>query len=571
MRPLRLTFQALGPYPGREIVDFRAALHSGLFGVYGPTGSGKSTIFSALTFALFGEAARSEQHPPTFRSDHADPRLLTEVELVFEVGAQQYRIARRPEQIRPARRGRGETKDLHKAWLFDVTDIDLEDISDGSPGKVIAEGRVRDVNTAVEKLLGYGATQFRQIVLLPQGRFEAFLAAKTDERLAILRDLFDVSLYRNLAAKLKEEARLAEEKIRTDRAVCAGRLIHEGFDTPEALTQGINEAGTRYAELSQIARDAKARLAGAQAAFHMAAQTHAAFKEHVDAETALADLECESQPIANLERQLKAARIAKSLADVDTVVVRARHDANAARICFDEAVSKHHAAADATELAANALQTLAVKKEEVDAIRNSHRDYQRHERTLVDTEKLHGLLSEATACARTDDQVLQNARSQQGALVEQLKKAAQHLKDARSNEEKRSALQLEVVKANEVFSTSHRYEQAQALHARARADLASQEAEHASCAIRLTESEKVYFAAEKALLENHALHLAGTLVDGEPPSAARAIIPSRRKARLKAKSCRPPTRAREGPSRPQTLPRQRRRPILFGNCKVTMR
>jgi exonuclease SbcC len=128
---------------------------------------------------------------------------------------------------------------------------------------------------------------------LPQGRFETFLAAKTDDRLAILRDLFDVSLYRNLAAKLKEEARLAEEKIRTDRAVCAGRLRHEGFDSPEALTQGINEAGTRHAELSQIARDAKAWLAGAQTAFHAAAQTDAAFKEHVDAETALVGLESE--------------------------------------------------------------------------------------------------------------------------------------------------------------------------------------------------------------------------------------------------------------------------------------
>jgi exonuclease SbcC len=213
---------------------------------------------------------------------------------------------------------------------------------------------------------------------------------------------------------------------------------------------------------------------------------------------------------------MKAAQIAKSLADIDAAASRARQDANTALLRFDEAVTKHRAAENATKLAANALQTLAVKKEEVDAKRNMHRDYQRHERTLVDAERLRGLLSEATARARTDDEVLKNARSQHGALIEQLKKIAQQLKDARSNEEKRSALQLQAVKANEVFNTSHRYEQALALYARARADLACQEAEHASCAIRLRESEAVYLAAEKALLKNHALHLAGTLIDGEP-------------------------------------------------------
>jgi exonuclease SbcC len=473
-------------------------------------------IFSALTFALFGEAARSEQHPPTLRSDHADPGLLTEVDLVFEVGAQRYRILRRPEQMRPTQHGRGETKELHKAWLFDVTDMDLEDISDRSPGKVIAERRVRDVNTAVEELLGYGATQFRQIVLLPQGRFETFLAAKTDDRLAILRDLFDVSLYRNLAAKLKEEARLAEEKIRTDRAVCAGRLRHEGFETPEALAQGINEAGTRYAELSQVARDAKARLAGAQTAFQTAAQTDVAFKTHVDAETALARLESESQPTSDLERQLKAVRIAKSLTDVDTAVARARQDATAARVFFDHAISKHRTAANASEVVARELRTLIAKNADVDTLRNMYGDYQRHERTLTSADELRGNLSEAIACAQTDEQALLDAKSKHSTLLEQQKIAAQQLRDARANEATRLALELKAVKMNEAFNASHRFEQAQLLLTRAHADLAHQEAEHASSTKRRMDCEAVYLAAERALLQNHALHLAGTLVDGEP-------------------------------------------------------
>jgi DNA repair protein SbcC/Rad50 len=130
MKPLRLTLDAVGPYPGRQVIDFRAALESRLFGIYGPTGAGKSTIFSAMTFALFGEAAKSEQHASTLRSDHADPAHLTEVEFIFENHGRVYRVLRRPEQMRPAKRGGGETKEAHKAALFDVTGLDLSSVGE---------------------------------------------------------------------------------------------------------------------------------------------------------------------------------------------------------------------------------------------------------------------------------------------------------------------------------------------------------------------------------------------------------------------------------------------------------
>ena len=199
MRPLRLTLQAFGPYPDRQVVDFADALKSGLFGVYGPTGAGKSSIFSAISFALFGEPAKGEQDAASLRSDHAPADVLTEVELVFELGAKRYCIRRRPDQDRPALRGGGVTRERHCAWLFDVTGMPVDEVSENNSGKALAEKKVSDVAAQVERLLGYGPAQFRQIVLLPQGRFETFLTAKTDDRLRILRDLFDVSLYRSLA------------------------------------------------------------------------------------------------------------------------------------------------------------------------------------------------------------------------------------------------------------------------------------------------------------------------------------------------------------------------------------
>lgn len=115
MRPVRLTLQAFGPYPGRVIIDFRDAVEAGLFGIYGQTGSGKSTIFSAMTFALFGEPAKAEQDAQSLRSDHADPDVITEAEFVFDIGERRYVVLRRPDQMRPKSRGEGETRSAHEA------------------------------------------------------------------------------------------------------------------------------------------------------------------------------------------------------------------------------------------------------------------------------------------------------------------------------------------------------------------------------------------------------------------------------------------------------------------------
>jgi exonuclease SbcC len=117
MKPVRLTLQAFGPFAGTEVVDFRDAVEAGLFGIYGKTGAGKSSIFSGMTFALFGEPAKFEQEPGSLRSDHANPELMTEVEFVFDIGEHRYIVRRRPEQARPKHRGSGETRSLHEAWL----------------------------------------------------------------------------------------------------------------------------------------------------------------------------------------------------------------------------------------------------------------------------------------------------------------------------------------------------------------------------------------------------------------------------------------------------------------------
>lgn len=318
MRPVRLTMQAFGPYPEREVIDFRDVVDAGLFGIYGQTGSGKSTIFSAMTFALFGEPAKTDQDAPSLRSDHADAGVHTEVEFVFDIGGRRYVVLRRPDQMRPKQRGGGETRSPHEAFLFDAAGLTLDDIKDGQRGKIVAERKVRDVDAAISETLGYGPEQFRQIVLLPQGRFETFLSAKTKERLEILRELFDVSLYRSLATKLNADAEAVERHVRHAREICVERLATEGFESTDALTTGIANAQAHHAELLESEKAARANFGAAQTVVREGEKIEAQFKVAETALETLTELEAGQGDMDALADRVARAERARSLLDAET-------------------------------------------------------------------------------------------------------------------------------------------------------------------------------------------------------------------------------------------------------------
>ena len=153
-----------------------------------------------------------------------------------------YRIVREPDQEKPRQRGEGSTTSSQKAWLFDVTDLEIDHITSENTGEVIAEKKVSLVKEKVLELIGYGPEQFKQIVLLPQGKFETFLSANTDNRVAILRDLFDVSLFKNFTEKLKEDAADAERRVTEKLKLSDQQLRDNGFESLEDLETGIIEA-----------------------------------------------------------------------------------------------------------------------------------------------------------------------------------------------------------------------------------------------------------------------------------------------------------------------------------------
>ena len=193
MRPLTLTISAFGPYAGVETVNFGQLGRSGLFLVTGDTGAGKTTVFDAITFALYGVASggRGRRSARSFRSDYAPADTDTYVELTFEHQGRQYRLRRNPDYQRKARRGSGVVEQKHDAEL---TCIDT--------GEVVS--KAAPVTARVKDLIGLDENQFAQIGMIAQGDFLRILHAESKDRIEIFRKIFGTEMYDSFAKRLNQ-------------------------------------------------------------------------------------------------------------------------------------------------------------------------------------------------------------------------------------------------------------------------------------------------------------------------------------------------------------------------------
>ncbi len=189
MRPLKLVMTAFGPYADRCELDMDSLGKSGLYLISGETGAGKTTIFDAITFALYGEASGDNREANMLRSKYANNSTPTEVELYLEYSGKEYYIKRNPEYRRPKSRGEGFTIERSNAELH------MPD------GRVISG--LKEVNSAVVDLIGVDRNQFSQIAMIAQGDFLRLLLAGTDERKSIFQKLFKTKNYHTLGEKLK--------------------------------------------------------------------------------------------------------------------------------------------------------------------------------------------------------------------------------------------------------------------------------------------------------------------------------------------------------------------------------
>lgn len=196
MKPEILTICAFGPYQKKICLDFSILSEQPFFLIHGATGAGKTSIFDAICYALYGEAATEARTPRMLRNREAGPEVDTYVDLTFCVRDTHWHIRRNPEYMRKAKRGTGLARQ--------APEVVLERLEDGK----VMESWTRDgeVQARIVRLLGFQCKQFRQVVLLPQGEFRRFLMADTSARKEIMKVLFNTEIYQKLEDKLKEKA-----------------------------------------------------------------------------------------------------------------------------------------------------------------------------------------------------------------------------------------------------------------------------------------------------------------------------------------------------------------------------
>ena len=284
MRPLKLTLSAFGPYAGETVLELEKLGKGGLYLVTGDTGAGKTTLFDAITYALYDHSSGGVREGAMLRCKYADPKTPTFVELEFEVNGARYTVRRNPEYTRPKVRGEGFTAEKADATLT---------YADGRPPVT----KAKDVTAAVQEIIGLDYSQFSQIAMIAQGQFTKLLNASTEERSRIFRKLFRTQRYARLQDRLQEEASRLNQQRTAQNAKLDSLLsgVQYAPDDPDAAALAALSAQTEPETTLALLDALLTRQTAAQ-------------------ETAAAALKQTETELDGLQQQLGAARQAAQLA-----------------------------------------------------------------------------------------------------------------------------------------------------------------------------------------------------------------------------------------------------------------
>ena len=323
MRPLRIEFEAFGSYPGRVDVDFRQLAPRGLFVITGATGTGKTTIFDAMAYALYGEMPQKDGND--IRSHHAAPDSPTWVRFTFEVDGTTYVAERSPDYVRAKKVGSGSTSEKATAL---VTRYDADGTS-----RALAT-KIREARTVCTEVLGLSLEQFSRVMLLPQGSITRFLLDTSNEREVLLGQLFGGEVYERVVQRLKVaagEANSAVERVEEDErhhvanAQSALRdiadllgvepLVEPDGVGGEQLTARLTEIEPALNESSEAMRVASAQADDAAGRFQEAEATLHRFDEVARLQQVSAALDLAAPDVEAAERSAHRSMAARPVVE----------------------------------------------------------------------------------------------------------------------------------------------------------------------------------------------------------------------------------------------------------------
>jgi len=353
MRPVRLTMTAFGPYRDAETIDFAKLEDHRLFVISGITGAGKTTIFDAICYALYGAASGGDRGAEArmLRSDFASDELYTSVDFTFRVGARVYRVFRQMGH----RKGGNKSETGARAELYELTD-----------GREVpcAEFKLKEVNAKLEQIIGLTKDQFSQIVMLPQGEFQKLLTSDTENKEEILRRIFRTGLFQKLEDRFQQMSR----ELRDRHKEAASRLSVYLAQAGEALP--VREGSALARTLRQPAYNAAQIASGlAEEVAHYAQSAAAAQaqREELDGRIRLREEELRAAAALNgrfAERDAKLARRREMERQLPAVAERERRLQDAERAARIEPFEEM--AARAAEEAASKRAQLAQKRQETE-------------------------------------------------------------------------------------------------------------------------------------------------------------------------------------------------------------
>ncbi len=534
MRPIKLTMSAFGPYAGKTVLELDKLGTHGLYLITGDTGAGKTTIFDAITFALFGAASGDNRTPDMLRSKYADPETPTEVELVFDYAGKTYTIRRNPEYERPAKRG--------DKFVLQKADAEL----------TMPDGRVftkpREVNTEIQSILGVDREQFSQIAMIAQGEFRRLLQAGTKERIEIFRSIFKTERYEKLQLKLKSAAaqakdrceelqqsvqqyvsgiQCAEDDVLYSKAQSAAAGQLPADDIAPLLDALIEQDRTLSSELTQQLEQTEQRL-GALAQMLTDAQTRALrVQEQTDLTSRLKqqkELLAEKQAAHNATKarmpraeQLKAEwiRLEQQLPRYDEL------DGKRAACRASEASAENHALAIAqdqeqidllskaiTDLQKELAELGDVSAETVDTAHRTQREQER-KKALTDLLTLLTQQEELSADLEEKTQQVEKAQAEWNALsAEQtaLAHAEEQLKSLESQREKRAEQEAALTELKQRLAD----------YQKKLAALSQAQAEYLAAREEAEKRQNAYGRKNQSFLDAQAGILARNLTDGIP-------------------------------------------------------
>lgn len=342
MKPLQLTMRAFGAYADEQTIDFTLLGDKNFFLIHGPTGSGKTTILDAISFALYGSASGDLRESKSLRSDYAPAEQKTEVEFTFSSGEQIYQVLRAPEQELKKQRGEGTRKVPAAAALFKL-------LADGSKEPLAAKSD--EVTKKVTELIGFKAEQFRQIVLLPQGEFRRFLIAESKDRKAILETIFKTELYRRIETLLADRSSAIDSDYKLLKQQRQFILDSSHCEDQAQLSGKLQELQQQQASIAAALLAAASQLETAKQQRQQAQEVHNAFKEAAAAQTALQSLLEQRPAVAAVKNEAAQAEKAAFLEEIYNSTLRAhKHNEESKKTAL-------HAAA-ATTSAQEGLQEL---------------------------------------------------------------------------------------------------------------------------------------------------------------------------------------------------------------------